>query len=175
MTTRRQFIKISAFGAGALASGAGIYKAIEKLSSPGASSSLLVDLTRTPTYCEVCFWKCAGWVYKNEGGNIQKVIGNDDDQNCNGRLCPRGTGGVGMYYDEDRLKAPLLRVKGADGKQTYKEVSWDEAFDFIAEKMQKIKEEHGPECTALFTHGSGGKYWGDLLKAFGSKNIASPS
>ena len=66
------------------------------------------SLTRTPTYCEVCFWKCAGWVYKNEQGDIWKIIGNDEDYNCNGRFCPRGTGGVGMYYDEDRLKTPHM-------------------------------------------------------------------
>ncbi len=105
----------------------------------------------------------------------KKVVGNDDDTNCNGRFCPRGTGGIGMYYDEDRLKTPLMRVVGDDGKQTYKEVSWDEAFDFIADRMQKIKVEHESECTALFTHGSGGHYWGILLKAFGSTNIAAPS
>ncbi|MCK4881016.1 MAG: molybdopterin-dependent oxidoreductase, partial [Bacteroidales bacterium] len=53
--------------------------------------------------------------------------------------------------------------------------SWDEAFDYIAEKMRAIAEEHGPECVALLTHGSGGKYFGNLLKAFGSNNIAAPS
>jgi thiosulfate reductase/polysulfide reductase chain A len=77
-----------------------------------------------------------------------------------------------MYYDEDRLKTPLLRVE-RDGKQTFEEVSWEKAFDFIAEKMLKIKAEHGPECTALFTHGSGGTYFGNMLKAFGSNNIAA--
>jgi thiosulfate reductase/polysulfide reductase chain A len=41
--------------------------------------------------------------------------------------------------------------------------------------MNKIAKEHGPECIALFTHGSGGTYFGDLLKAFGSTNIAAPS
>ena len=173
LNTRRDFIKITSLSAAGLVFGGHyVQSAMKTRRIPLADDG---GPLRTPTYCEVCFWQCAGWVYKNEEGNIQKVIGNDDDQNCNGRLCPRGTGGVGMYYDEDRLKAPLLRVKGADGKQTYKEVSWDEAFDFIAEKMQKIKKEHGPECTALFTHGSGGKYWGDLLKAFGSNNIAAPS
>ena len=64
---------------------------------------------RTPTYCEVCFWKCAGWVYKDEKGAIKKIIGNNEDLNCNGRFCPRGTGGVGMYYDEDRLRTPLIQ------------------------------------------------------------------
>lgn len=172
--TRRDFIRISSLSAaGVLAGGSYVRSAIR-------SSGLFQNndngvLTRTPTYCEICFWKCAGWVHKNEKGKIWKITGNHDDSNCNGRLCPRGTGGVGMYYDEDRLKTPLLRVTGTDGSQTYREASWDEAFDFIAEKLQKIKKEHGPECTALFTHGSGGHYWGTLLKAFGSGNIAAPS
>ena len=73
------------------------------------SVKMEVDLKRTPTYCEVCFWKCAGWVYKKSEGKIWKIVGNDEDQHCNGRFCPRGTGGVGMYYDEDRLKTPLIQ------------------------------------------------------------------
>ncbi|MCF7843095.1 MAG: hypothetical protein K9N11_09645, partial [Lentisphaeria bacterium] len=47
---------------------------------------------RTPTYCEVCFWKCAGWVHHNEDGKIWKITGNEEDPHCNGRFCPRGTG-----------------------------------------------------------------------------------
>jgi thiosulfate reductase/polysulfide reductase chain A len=174
--TRRDFIRISSLStAGVLAGAKYLQSAMPQFLQANQTSGGDVNLQRTPTYCEVCFWQCAGWVYKNEDGSIKKIVGNDDDPNCNGRFCPRGTGGVGMYYDEDRLKTPLMRVTGADGKQTYKEVSWDEAFDFIAEKLVKIKEEHGPECTALFTHGSGGHYWGTLLKAFGSGNIAAPS
>ena len=165
--TRRDFIKISSLTTAGLVAGGGILNsAIPSFKDSKLGTSGPLDTKRTPTYCEVCFWKCAGWVHKKEDGSIKKIVGNDDDTNCNGRFCPRGTGGVGMYYDEDRLKNPLKRVIGADGKQTYKEVSWDEAFDFIAEKMQKIKKEHGPECTALFTHGSGGHYWGTLLKSF---------
>lgn len=129
---------------------------------------------RTPTYCEVCFWKCAGWVYKDENGRIKKIIGNNDDPNCNGRFCPRGTGGVGMYNDEDRLKTPLIRTEER-GEQTFREASWDEAFDYIAAKLQKVKKEHGPESLALFSHGSGGKYFGKVLKGLGSNNIAAPS
>jgi len=145
-------------GAGVLVAGTAAFKVIKSLSSPEEVKKLVVDLKRTPTYCEVCFWKCAGWVYKTSEGKIWKIIGNDEDQNCNGRFCPRGTGGVGMYYDEDRLKTPLLRV-GERGKQVFKEVSWDEAFTYIADKLKTIAKEHGPECVALFTHGSGGKYF----------------
>ncbi len=176
MTNRRDFIKISALGLGGLALGGAAYKAFAGTGTflSTKSLNLIKNLKRTPTYCEVCFWKCAGWVYKDEKGKIKKIVGNDEDMNSNGRLCPRGTGGVGMYYDEDRLKTPLLRV-GERGKQTFKPVSWDEAFKYIAEKMQAIAKEHGPECLALFTHGSGGTYFGNLVKAFGSSNITAPS
>ena len=176
MKSRRQFIKIGSLSAAGLIFGGGLLEtfADNVLKNNQSYFKGPYDFTRTPTYCEVCFWKCAGWVHKDENGRIKKIIGNDDDPNCNGRFCPRGTGGVGMYFDEDRLKTPLLRVE-KNGEQTYREASWDEAFDFIASKMNQIKKEHGPECTALFTHGSGGKYFGKLLKGFGSNNIAAPS
>ena len=97
-----------------------------------------------------------------------------EDQHSNGRFCPRGTGGVGMYNDEDRLKTPLIRT-GERGEFKFREATWDEALDVVAEKMKRIAKEHGPECVALFTHGSGGKFFGDVLKAYGSTNIAAPS
>jgi len=174
MTSRRQFIKISVAGAGALTLGAGALKAMEWVSTPGNAGKVVLDLKRTPTYCEVCFWKCAGWVYKTSEGKIWKIVGNDEDQHCNGRFCPRGTGGVGMYYDEDRLRTPLIRVKER-GKQVFREASWDEAFEYIAGKMKDIAAKYGPESMALFTHGSGSTYYTNLMKAFGSVNIAEPS
>ncbi len=174
MANRRQFIKLSFMGAGAVALSSGAYGALNFLSSPEEVKRLKVDLKRTPTYCEVCFWKCAGWVYKTSEGQIWKIIGNDEDQHCNGRLCPRGTGGVGMYYDEERLKTPLIRTSDR-GKQVFREASWDEALGYVAEKMKAISSKYGPESIALFTHGSGSTYFTTLLKAFGSSIIAEPS
>jgi thiosulfate reductase/polysulfide reductase chain A len=154
MKSRRQFLKISSLSAAGLVFGGGLLEtfADNLLKNNQSYFKGPYDFTRTPTYCEVCFWKCAGWVHKDENGRIKKIVGNDDDPNCNGRFCPRGTGGVGMYFDEDRLKTPLIRTDDR-GTQTFREATWDEAFDYIAAKMNKIKEEHGPECTALFTHG----------------------
>ncbi|PKQ62250.1 nitrate reductase [Labilibaculum filiforme] len=176
MKSRRQFLKISSLSAAGLIFGGGLLEtfADNLLKKNQSYFKGPYDFVRTPTYCEVCFWKCAGWVHKDENGKIKKIIGNDDDPNCNGRFCPRGTGGVGMYFDKDRLQTPLIRTDER-GTQSFREATWDEAFDYIAAKMNKIKEEHGPECTALFTHGSGGKYFGNLLKGFGSNNIAAPS
>ena len=174
MTNRREFLKISLYGVGALAAGAGGYKITKLYSSDGEIKDLKVDLQRTPTYCEICFWKCAGWVYKTSEGKIWKVVGNDEDQHCNGRFCPRGTGGPGMYYDEERLKTPLIRVEER-GKQVFREASWDDALNYVAEKMKEISARYSPESMALFTHGSGSSYFSTLFKAFGSNNIAEPS
>lgn len=174
MVSRRDFIRLSALGAGALAAGAGGYRIINSFSSPAGADKLVPDLSRTATYCEVCFWKCAGWVYKTSEGRIWKITGNTDDQHCNGRFCPRGTGGVGMYYDGERLRKPLIRTEDR-GKQVFREASWDEALETVASKMKEISARYGPESMALFTHGSGSAYLTTLFKAFGSANIAEPS
>ena len=172
-TTRRDFLKISGAGAGSLLLAGPAIKAFSQIAGddtihPGEK------LHRTPTYCEVCFWKCAGWVYTDKKGRIKKIIGNKDDPHCNGRLCPRGTGGVGMYYDNDRLQTPLIR-EGKPGNQYFRQASWEEALDLVAKNLDKVRREHGPECVALFSHGTGGKIISHLLKAFGSPNIAAPS
>ncbi len=177
-TNRRQFIKISTMGTGAMALGLsslnfnGINAAHAAEKNEAVSDE---DMTPYPTFCEVCFWKCAAWTYVDKKGEIRKIIGNKEDPHCNGRLCPRGTGGIGMYHDEDRLKNPLIRETKEDGTQYYRDASWEEALDLIADKMKKIKKEHGPECVALFSHGTGGKLMGHLLKAYGSSNISAPS
>ena len=172
-TNRRNFIKIAGASAGTVALSGTLFNwangSIFRESVPNP-----ISFTRTPTYCEVCFWKCAGWVTKDENGEIWKVEGHKDDPHCNGRLCPRGTGGVGMYHDEDRLKHPLIR-KEINGEQKFVKASWDEALGFIANKMTDIKEKYGPECMALFTHGSGCKFLGHMLKAYGSPHITAPS
>jgi len=178
MANRREFIKISAMGAGTLALGAGISRYsmgstfLDDLMAMGTTGK--EKLHRYPTYCEVCFWKCAAWVYTDAEGKIMKVIGNEEDPHCNGRLCPRGTGGIGMYYDEDRLKKPLIRVED-NGKQTFREASWDEALDLVARKFKEIAAKYGPESIALFNHGSPGHHFAHLLKAFGSSNVVAPS
>ncbi|MBC8320368.1 MAG: molybdopterin-dependent oxidoreductase [Bacteroidetes bacterium] len=176
MKTRRDFIKISAAGAGVAALGLSTLhwngvKAQENTQHPVSDE----EMTPYPTYCEVCFWQCAGWTYVDKKGSIKKIIGNKEDPHCNGRLCPRGTGGIGMYYDEDRLKTPLIREYKENGEAYFRKASWDEALDYTAKKLQAVADEHGPECIALFNHGSAGKHFGTFLNALGSPNIAAPS
>ncbi|MEO9804951.1 MAG: molybdopterin-dependent oxidoreductase [Reichenbachiella sp.] len=165
--SRRDFIKIASLGAGGLLAGPQLW----------ADSDPLYErygIKKIPTYCEVCFWKCAGWVHFDKAGKPYKIVGNKADPLCNGRFCPRGTAGLGMYTDPDRLKVPLIRTV-SNGKQTYKEATWPQAIDYIASKMRKVIDEHGAESLALFNHGAGGKHFGRLFKALGSGNIAAPS
>ncbi|MEA3411522.1 MAG: molybdopterin-dependent oxidoreductase, partial [Pseudomonadota bacterium] len=165
---RREFLKISTL--------LGTGGALPPLMLGGCAERPLPgdgEVVSTPTICDICFWKCAGRVYV-EDGRPWKIIGHPDDLHGRGRLCTRGTGGLGAYQDPDRLKRPLLRVTGK-GRQRFEAVSWDDALDFVAGRMQKIANEHGPDRVALFSHGSGGTFFKHLLRAYGSGSIAAPS
>ncbi len=172
-TTRRDFIKISSVAAGGLAF-APVLNWVPGFLKGEKETRDDSQAKRYPNYCEVCFWNCAGWVYTDQNDKLWKIIGNDDDPHSNGRFCPRGTGGVGMYEDNDRLKNPQKRV-GEPGAQKFVDITWEEAYDTIAAKMQEIAKKYGPESFALFNHGSSGKHFADLLSAYGSKNIAGPA
>jgi len=126
-----------------------------------------------PTFCEMCFWKC-GTLAHVENDVVTKLVGNPECPLCNGRLCPRGTGGLGALYDPDRLRYPLMRVSER-GEDRWERVTWDVALDKIAAKLKSIKGEFGPEAVALFAHGTGGAWFHHMMDAFGSPNIAQPS
>jgi thiosulfate reductase/polysulfide reductase chain A len=166
---RREFIKLSSLlGAGAAASPALMLGGCAARPLPGAGS-----VSTTPTICDMCFWKCAGNVYK-EDGELWKITGNPNDLHSGGRLCTRGTGGPGAYLDPDRLKQPLMRVT-IDGKQTFREASWDVALDFIADKMKSIAATAGPERMLMLNHGAGSSHFRHLLRAYGSNSHAEPA
>jgi thiosulfate reductase/polysulfide reductase chain A len=164
---RREFLKVSGtLGvAGALP---GLLGGCARQPLPGSG-----EVTTSPTVCNLCFWQCAGTLYQ-EDGRPWKVVGHPDDPHCEGRLCTRGSGGIGAYEDRDRLRQPLIRVDQGEG-QTFKPVSWDEAFEFIAGRMQTIAEQHGKDRIALFSHGDGGAHFRRMLQAFGSHAYAHPS
>jgi len=166
---RRKFIQLT----GALAGGAVVGSPVLLTgcaSAPPPPGS--GEVKKSPTVCAICFWKCAGFVH-TEDGQPWKITGNPDDLHSHGRLCTRGSGGMGSYLDRDRLKKPLLRI-GEGDRQTFKEVSWEEALDFVASRMKKIAEEHGPDRVAGFAQGAPGAHFRHLLKAYGSGSFGPP-
>ena len=166
---RREFIKLSSLlGAGAATSPAFLLGGCAAKPLPGTGT-----VSTTPTICDMCFWKCAGNVYK-EDGELWKITGNPEDLHSGGRLCTRGTGGPGAYTDPDRLKQPLMRVT-IDGRQTFRETSWDVALDFIADRMKSIAATAGPERMLMLNHGAGSSHFRHLLRAYGSDSRAEPA
>ena len=166
---RREFIKVSSLlGASAAASPAFMLGGCAAKPLPGTGT-----VSSTPTICDMCFWKCAGNVYQ-EDGELWKITGNAGDLHSGGRLCTRGTGGPGAYLDPDRLKQPLMRVI-VDGRQTFRETSWDVALDFIADKMKSIAATSGPERMLMLNHGAGSSHFRHLLRAYGSDSRAEPA
>lgn len=172
--SRRRFLKISS-AAVALAAAGTMTKKIAGRNRPYINPEFPVKegVQKIPTFCDICFWKCGAIAYLKDG-KLWKIEGNPDDPLSNGRLCPRGTGGIGAHYDPDRLRVPLMR-RNNRGSEEWTAVTWDEALNFIAGKMQKIKAEYGPEAMALFSHGIGGNFLKHMIKAFGSLNITAPS
>lgn len=168
--SRRRFLKISGATVVTAAALAGASKTVVKAAE---SYSKPKGLQIIPSYCDLCFWKCGLLAYVKDG-ELWKLEGNPKDPLSNGRLCPRGTGGIGAYFDKDRLKSPLIR-KNLRGEEKWIEVTWDEAFNYIADKMNKIKGQYGPEAMALFSHGIGGNFFKHLMRAYGTPNETAPS
>lgn len=170
--SRRKFLKISGATIAAATAVSGSAKTFLK-SADYLNKTTLKGIQKIPTYCDLCFWKCGAIAYLRDG-ELWKLEGNPNDPLSRGRLCPRGTGGVSAHYHDERLKSPLIR-KNDRGKEQWVEVTWTEAFDYIANKMQQIKQQYGPESVALFSHGIGGSFLKHTMKAFGTKNITAPS
>jgi thiosulfate reductase/polysulfide reductase chain A len=164
---RRRFLQIAA-GAATAAGAAAAGLALRQEPAQAAP-----EIRKVNTFCELCFWKC-GVTATVENGRVTKLEGHPTHPLSLGRLCPRGNGGTGLLYDPDRLKKPLLR-SGRRGAEQFREVSWDEALGYAADRMNRIKARYGPEAMALFTHGWGGSWFTHLLHAFGSPHVAAPS
>jgi thiosulfate reductase/polysulfide reductase chain A len=107
------------------------------------------DAKRTRSLCFMCPFHCVMDVYTKDG-RIIYIKGAEDAANQGGR-CGKGMAGVEMVSDPDRLKYPLKRI-GKRGEGKFERISWNEAFDTIAEKLSKIKEKYGPEAV-LFEFG----------------------
>lgn len=173
--SRRKFLKISGATLSlAAAAGTSLNAVVKNAGKIENDAGIKKNgIQKIPTFCDVCFWKCGAIAYLRDG-ELWKVEGNPLDPLSRGRLCPRGTAGIGAHSDPDRLTSPLIR-RNYRGEEKWTEVTWDEALNYIAEKMQKIKAQYGPESVAMFSHGIGGNFLKHTLKAYGAVNMAAPS
>jgi thiosulfate reductase/polysulfide reductase chain A len=169
--SRRGFLKLSSAAVSALAVGQFIPPPVaraayqtEALDSDGSGY--------INTMCEMCVWRC-GVRAKVVEGKVVKLEGNPEHPHSHGRLCARGQSGLMNTYDPDRVLTPLIRV-GKRGEGKFRQASWSEALDMVADKMLTIKQNYGPEAMVFSsTHNLSQPLFENLLYGFGSPNYGT--
>jgi thiosulfate reductase/polysulfide reductase chain A len=94
-----------------------------------------------------------GVLVHTEEGRVTRVEGNPQCPINQGTMCAKGLASIQQAYHPDRLKHPLKRA-GERGEGKWKRISWDEALDTIARRLNEIKKEHGAEAVC-FGKGTG--------------------
>jgi len=97
--------------------------------------------------CGVCPADCGVRIHLEDEKIIRLVPRKDHPK---GICCTRGTRAREIVYSPDRLLHPLKRV-GERGEGKFERTSWDEALDFLAEGLEKIARQHGPQAVCMFT------------------------
>ena len=75
-----------------------------------------------------------------------RVTGVEDVGPNHGSLCVKGRFGFDFIHNKDRLKTPLIKEN-----DRFREASWDEALDLVAERFTKIRDESGPDSLHVLT------------------------
>jgi len=97
--------------------------------------------------CGICPAGC--WVEVGlRDGTLETIA--PDTSHPLGMVCRRGQHAAEIVYGEDRLRHPMRRV-GPKGTYEFEQISWDEAYESIVENLERIRDESGPEATAIYT------------------------
>jgi thiosulfate reductase/polysulfide reductase chain A len=91
------------------------------------------------TICEMCFWRC-GVEAEVRGDRVAALRGLPGHPLNDGRLCPRGLGGLGALYDPDRLRSPLRRIHER-GTDSFQECSWSSAVEYAAVPRDRVRRQ----------------------------------
>ncbi|MCB2228127.1 MAG: (2Fe-2S)-binding protein [Desulfarculaceae bacterium] len=100
------------------------------------------ETKKVRTTCPYCGVGCQLWLHVKDN-QIIKVTAVEDAQPNRGRLCVKGRFGYDFIHSPERLTTPLIKENGE-----FREASWDEALDLVAERFMEIKKEHGPDSIA---------------------------
>lgn len=177
--TRRGFIK----GMGAVAGATGmsfslpnIARAAEKSEAAAVATSALGDKVVKST-CVHCVNFC-GIEARVSDGVIRAIYPDKARaEYYNWGICPKGASGVFNTYNPYRLKKPMKRTnpnKGMHEDPKWVEISWDEAFQTLTDRLARIKADNPAKL--VWHHGHGKYTIGDqfpkaFCAAFGTPNV----
>lgn len=95
----------------------------------------MVEIKYVPTICPYCGTGCGlNFVVKDD-----KIVGVEPYKRHpvnEGKVCPKGNFGYEFINREDRLTTPLIKENGE-----FREASWDEALDLVANKLKEVSDE----------------------------------
>ena len=147
--TRRDFIKSNAAVAAASVAGVTLPVSVTK-AAEAADDGIRWDKAA----CRFCGTGCSVLVGTKDGHMVANQ-GDPDAPVNKGLNCIKGYFLTKIMYGKDRLTKPLLRKKNGkfDKNGDFTEVSWDEAFDIMAEKWKATLKEKGPTAVGMFGSG----------------------
>ncbi|KPK11501.1 MAG: nitrate reductase [Acidithiobacillales bacterium SG8_45] len=146
--TRRAFIKANAVAATAAVAGVTIPGVKDVL----AQSRDVIRWDKAP--CRYCGTGCSVLVGTQQG-RVVASQGDPDAPVNRGLNCIKGYFLSKILYGKDRLTQPLLRMKNGkyDKNGEFTEISWDQAFDVMADKWKEALRKKGPTSVGMFGSG----------------------
>ena len=122
--------------------------------------------------CGMCTVRCPIKVTV-EDGQVTFLSGNPHVPAMKGAVCPRGAAGNALITDPERPQTPMIRA-GARGEGKWRKVSWDEAFDYVADKLKEVQDKYGAKGIALTDRGGPFRdMHRALLRGLGSPNYCN--
>ena len=85
--------------------------------------------------CGMCNTRCPVEIHCENG--VPRWICGNSHSASGAALCPRGAASLALYADDERPQGPLIRA-GERGAGLWRSVSWDEALDYVAERLKTI-------------------------------------
>ncbi|WP_029013169.1 nitrate reductase catalytic subunit NapA [Niveispirillum irakense] len=170
--TRRDYLKAQAAATAAATAGVTLQAGATQL-----PTGMDAKVKWSKAACRFCGTGCSVMVGVKEG----RIVATHGDQKAEvnrGLNCVKGYFLSKIIYGQDRLTTPMLRMKnGQYAKEgDFTPISWDQAFDIMAEKWKATLKAKGPEAIGMFGSGQWTVHEGyaavKLMKAgFRSNNI----
>ena len=116
---------------------------------------------------------CGIKTYVNSNDELVRVEGDENHPITNGRLCVRCLTIRDYVYNPDRVLYPMKRAREDRGKNKWERITWDEAYDTIAEKVKYFKDKYGAE--SILVMGGTGREGGPMLPAYAHACLGTPN